>query len=392
MCIRNRVEFVMVKRRILITTGTRADYGLLRPILENVKNSKRLELYLVVAGMHLSKKYGLTINDIKKDGFKIYAKINFLSKNDSLLSTTNELGNGIMKFAKIMQRIKPDINIILGDRDEMLASALAASHMNIPNAHIHGGDRSGGIDEYNRHAITKISNIHFAATQKSKQRIIKMGENAKNVFFTGSPGVDDIFRNRIATKNDLKKKYSLDITGNEIILLYHPVTTEIEKTKEDIKNILNAIKQFRMPIIAIHPNSDAGNKKIFNAMNSFARTNSLVRVFPSIPRADYLGLLKNCGILVGNSSSGIIEASYFDIPVVNIGLRQVNRESGKYILNVNKPTQNSIRQAIFKAIKMKKQKVMRDFSYGTGSASNKITHILETISLNKELIQKQIQY
>jgi len=382
----------MLKRRILITTGTRADYGLLRPILENVKNSKKLELYLVVVGMHLSKKHGLTINDIKKDGFRIYAKINFLSKNDSLFSTTNELGNGIVRFAKIMKRIKPDINVILGDRDEMLASALAASHMNIPNAHIHGGDKSGGIDEYNRHAITKISNIHFAATQKSKQRIIKMGENAKNVFFTGSPGVDDIFRNRVTTKNDLKKKYNLDLRGNEIILLYHPVTTEIEKTKEDITDILDVIKQFHIPIIAIYPNSDAGNKKIFDAINSFSRTNSLVKVFPNIPRADYLGLLKNCGVLVGNSSSGIIEASYFDIPVVNIGLRQVNREAGKYVLNVSKPTHSSVHRAIFKAIKMKKQKSVRNFLYGTGSASDKITRILETITLNKELIQKQIQY
>ena len=175
----------MTKRKITITTGTRAEYGILRPILEKIVSRKKLQLFLIVTGTHLSKKHGMTINEIKKDKFKIYQTFKFLPNDDTGFSAAKSLGEGVVQFAKIFKKIKPDINLILGDRDEMLASAIAAYHMNIPNAHIHGGDVSGNIDEYTRHAITKISNIHFPATEKSKRRIIKMGENPKSVFLTG---------------------------------------------------------------------------------------------------------------------------------------------------------------------------------------------------------------
>ena len=167
----------MKKRKISVTTGTRAEYGILRPILDEITNSRKLQLILIVTGSHLSKKHGLTLNEIKKDGYKIAGKINIVPKNSSEFEVTKSIGNGIILFAKIFRKLKPDINLILGDRDEMFASATAAYHMNIPNAHIHGGDKSGGLDEYTRHAITKISNIHFAATKKSANRILRMGEN-----------------------------------------------------------------------------------------------------------------------------------------------------------------------------------------------------------------------
>ena len=157
----------MKKRKIVVTTGTRAEYGILRSILDEIKNSKKLELQLIVTGSHLSKKHGFTVNEIKKNGYKIDAKINMVPKINSEFESTKILGNAIVSFSKIFRRLNPDMNLILGDRDEMLASAIAAYHMNIPNAHIHGGDKSGGLDEYTRHAITKLSNIHFAATKKS---------------------------------------------------------------------------------------------------------------------------------------------------------------------------------------------------------------------------------
>ena len=169
----------MAKRKITITTGTRAEYGILRPILNEITQRKKLQLILIVTGTHLSKRHGMTINEIKKDKFKIYQTFKFLPNNDTRFSAAKSLGEGVVQFAKIFKKVKPDINLILGDRDEMLASAIAAYHMNIPNAHIHGGDISRNIDEYTRHAITKISNIHFPSTEKSKRRIIKMGENPK---------------------------------------------------------------------------------------------------------------------------------------------------------------------------------------------------------------------
>ena len=283
----------MMKRKITITTGTRADYGYIKPILKEILRNKKLEFYFIVAGMHLSKKHGLTINEIKKDGFKIKAKIDMMPKDDSTFAMSQVLAKGIISFSKIFLKIRPDINLILGDRDEMLASALAASHMNIPNAHIHGGDISGGIDEYNRHAITKISNIHFAATKKSKERIIKMGENPKFVFLSGSPSVDEVLKHKITSKKNLEKKYHVHFTGEEIILLQHPVTTQTESSEKQILYTLKAILKLKKITICIAPNSDAGQKKIFEQLETFSKKYENIKMYTTIPRKDFLGWWNN---------------------------------------------------------------------------------------------------
>lgn len=379
-----------LKRKILVTTGTRAEYGILRPVLQSIQKSKKLELYLVVTGTHLSKKHGLTINEIRKDGFKIFATINMIPKGDTTYFMAKSLGEGIIAFSKVFLRSQPDINVILGDRDEMLASAIAAYHMNIPNAHIHGGDRSGGIDEYNRHAITKMSNIHFAATNRAKSRIIRMGENPKYVFHTGSPSVDEVVKNKITDKRTLEREYGLKFSGNEILLLQHPVTTQIESTKKQILSTLEAIAKIKKVTIAIAPNSDAGSRIIFKYLKLFSRKYGFIKVYESLPRSDYLGMLKNCGVLVGNSSSGMIEASYFQIPVVNIGTRQKDRERGKNVLDVENISVNSIYSTILHAMNIKKS--TNTHIYGSGNAAKRITQYLERIDLNNDLIQKQIHY
>ena len=381
------------KRKICVTTGTRAEYGLLKPILNEISKSKKLDLYLIVTGMHLSKKHGYTISEIINDGFSVYSKIEMIPKGNSSYFMANSLGKGVIEFSQIFKKLKPDINLILGDRDEAFASALAASHMNIPNAHIHGGDKTmAGIDEYIRHAITKISNLHFAATKKSQQRIIKLGENPKYVYFTGSPGIDEIKNNNITSKIQLEKKYNMKITGDEIILLQHPVTTQIESSKKQIDNTLNAIKKLKKPTICISPNSDAGNFEIFQALQKASSDFSFIRLFQNMPRNDFLGLLSNCSVLVGNSSSGIIEASYFKIPVVNIGIRQKNREKGNNVIDV-KDNSVLIYNAIKKVFNPKSKHIGKLSSiYGSGNTSKKIIKILETILLNDKLIQKQIMY
>src|SRR5574337_984925 len=375
----------MTKKKIAVTTGTRADYGLLRPVLNEISSSKNLELFLLVTGMHLSKKYGLTINEIKKDGFHISAIVDVIPKDDSTYVMAKTLGESIVKFSKIFRDIRPDINVILGDRDEMLASALTAYHMNIPNAHIHGGDRSGGIDEYTRHAITKISNIHFAPTQKSKERILKKSKNNKFVFFTGSPAIDEVIHDKITDKKTLESRYGFEFTGNEILLVQHPVTTQVEQAGKQILNTLKAIHKVNTPTIAIAPNSDPGNNKIIDHLKSFSKTHPSFKIFKSLPRSDYVGMLKSCKILVGNSSSGLIEASYFKIPVVNIGIRQKNREKGPNVLDANDSV-NSIYSKIMKALKMTKQHLSTSRIYGNGYASKKIVHYLETIKINSNQI------
>ena len=379
----------MAKRKITITTGTRAEYGILRPILNEITKRKKLRLILIVTGTHLSKKHGMTVNEIKKDKFKIYQTFKFLPNNDTGFSAAKSLGDGVVQFAKILKKVKPDINLILGDRDEMLASAIAAYHMNIPNAHIHGGDISGNIDEYTRHAITKISNIHFPATEKSKRRIIKMGENPKFVFLTGSPSIDELRSNKITSSKQFESKYGFKLTKKLIVLVQHPVTTQTAKTKKHIQNTLNAIEYFGYRTIIIAPNSDAGSNTIFKNIKHFAKNHNFVRIFSSLPRSDFLCMIKNCGVLVGNSSSGLIEASYFGTPVVNIGIRQHGREKGKNVFDAKSESVISIKYAISHALR---KNTNPSYLYGTGNASQKIVQHLEKIKLNHELIEKQLTY
>jgi len=382
-----------VKRKICVTTGTRAEYGLLKPLMFEIQKNPKLDLKLIFAGMHLSQQFGSTIKEIKHDGFKISGIVKMVPNGNENFDMSIALAEGIKQFSKIFKKIQPDINIILGDRDEPYASAIAAFHMNIPNAHLHGGEKSqAGIDEYIRHSITKISNIHFAATKKSYNRIKKLGENPKYIFQTGSTGIDEIFQNNITSKMDLEKKYNLKFVGNEILLLQHSVTTKSNKSKYEITQTLNALKKLKIPTIAIYPNSDAGHQEIFDMMNAFAKNNKFFKIYSSIPRNDYLGFLENCKILLGNSSSGVIEASYFDISVINIGIRQKDRERGTNVIDVNHSSIeifDIIKKIIFsrKKIHYKNSKI-----YGNGDASKKIVDILTKIKINDDIIQKQIHY
>ena len=381
-----------MKQKISITTGTRSEYGILRELIKEISKSKKLELYLLVTGTHLSKKFGYTINEIKKDKIPIHAKIKMIPSGNTPYDMSVSLGKGIVGFSKIFKKIKPDLNVVLGDRDEALASALSASHMNIPNAHIHGGEISQGIDEYNRHAITKISNIHFAATKKSKERIIKMGENRRNVILTGSPSIDEIKMSKISSKHELEKKYLVDLDKPLFLLIQHPVTTEFEKSGLQIKMTLDALSKLKNQTIAILPNSDAGNEQIINQLRIFSKKCNFLKVFPNLPRNDYLGFLRHCSALIGNSSSGLIEGSYLHTPVVNIGIRQLGREKDVNVIDVPIFSKSLILNALKKSLKKKNKKIKNSLIYGTGNASKKIVQYLETIPINQRMIQKKLVY
>ena len=380
---------MLKRRKILVTTGTRAEYGILRSLLKEIKRSKKLKLFLIVTGSHLSKKHGYTIKDIKKDHFKISYKIPMIT-NDNKTDVVKGLGFSIVKFATVFNKIKPDFNLVLGDRDEMLASSIVAYHMNIPNAHIHGGDVSGGIDEYTRHAITKISNIHFVATEKSRKRVLKMGENPKYVFVTGSPSIDELLQENFTDKKTLMKKYNVKLDNHTIILLQHPVTTQNEYAEKQIKTTLKAITQIGYETIAISPNADPGNSKIFKQLNFLSKKYNFVNFYASLPREDYLGLLKYSGVLVGNSSSGLIEGSYFGIPVINIGSRQIGREKAKNVIDVTNDVSDTIKRKLLSATNSKKHRYPRSYIYGKGNSSKKIVKYLETIKISKELIEKRL--
>ena len=381
----------MKKIKITVTTSTRADYGILRPLLKKIKDSKKLELILIVTGSHLSKNHGNTIEEIIEDRFEINKKIKIIPKSDSGFSTSISIGKGIIEFSKCFKKLKPDLNIIIGDRYEMLSSAVSAYHQNILNIHIHGGDKSGGLDEYTRHAITKISNIHFAASKKSAIRIKKMGENPKYIIQTGSLSIDEVIDNKISSLEKINLKYNLKLTGNEIIVLQHPDTTEPHKTKEQMLVTLRSVIKTKHNVIIIGPNIDTGNNSINKIIQKFTKYNS-IKFFKSLPREDYLGLLNNCKLLIGNSSSGIIESTLFKIPVINIGNRQKGRERGPNVIDVEKFSQTLISVAIKKALSVNKSTLKIKHVYGNGLAAVKITKYLEKINIEQSLLRKEIAY
>lgn len=379
-------------RKISLTTGTRAEYGILRPVIREIQNYSNLKLYLLVAGMHLSSRYGLTIREIEADGIPISAAVKMDPQSDDGYGMAKAFARGVESFAAIFNRIGPDINVVLGDRDEAFASACAAFHMNIPNAHIHGGDSTGGIDEYIRHAITKLSNIHFAATSKSAYRILKMGENRKFIFTVGSSALDEIGSVTRSGNQRLIRKYK--IKGKFLLFIQHPVTTQTNQTELQIKKSLEALLEIKLPVIVIGPNSDAGNIIIRNTIHEYAKNSELLSYHESIPRTDYLGLLSMCSVLVGNSSSGILDAASFQKPVVNIGIRQLGRERTGNVIDVNNETDqivSAINRCLHNRRFVRKLGAFKN-PYGDGKASARIARVLSTIKLDSGLLQKKITY
>lgn len=381
-------------RKISLTTGTRAEYGILRPIIHEIQKFHNLRLFLIVAGMHLSDKYGLTVREIEHDGIPITASVKMDPQTDDGYGMATAFATGVASFARIFKQISPHVNMVLGDRDEAFASACAAFHMNIPNAHIHGGDSTGGIDEYIRHAITKLSNIHFAATSKSASRIVKMGENQRFVFKVGSPALDELGNTSKMDTQKLALKYKLADKKQFILFIQHPVTTQVTESEKHIIQSLEAVLLSKLPVIIIGPNSDAGNTRMRRIIRKYVSKFKLLSYYESLPRADYLGLLSMCRVLVGNSSSGILDAASFKKPVVNIGIRQSGRERASNVINVNNK-KGEIVVAINKCLHNKsfKEKLGSCVNpYGDGKTSARIAKILSTIKLDSRLMQKKMTY
>lgn len=380
------------KRKILYISGTRADYGLMRQTLFSVRRNPKLEIEIAATGMHLMSKFGKTINEIKKDGFKIH-KIDAVYKKDNKASMSNFIGEFVLKFTKAVKKIRPDIILILGDRAEMLAGATVGTYLTIPVAHIHGGDVTSNVDEFARHAITKLSHIHFAATKKSAERIIKMGEDPWRVFVAGAPGLDSIINEKLLSEEELEKKYSLDFTKPVLLGLQHPVTIAVADASDQIRRTMEAIKTVGCQTIMIYPNADAGGRKMIEVIEEY-RKYPFVKIYKNLSSIDYLSLMRVASAMVGNSSSGIIESTPFQLPVVNVGDREKEREGAANIINVGY-NEEQIKQAIIKAISDKNfiAKVKKSKSpYGYGKAGEKIAKILATIKINKKLLQKQITY
>lgn len=379
-------------RKILYISGTRADYGLMKYTLDKIQSHPELELEIIVTGMHLMEEFGITLNEIKNDGFK-YHLIDSIYEKDDKESMLNFIGTFIQKAPKLIRKIKPDIILLLGDRGEMLAGAVTATYLSIPVAHIHGGEISSTVDNLARHAITKLSNIHFPANLESAKRIIRMGEEPKMVFVVGAPGLDYVINETLLEPEKIAEIYDLDLSRPIIIVLQHPVTLEVENAQSQIYETLEAVLDLHYQTIVIYPNADAGGRSMINVIKMY-ENRSNIKIYKSLPRRDFLSILKVASVLVGNSSSGIIEAPSFKLPVVNIGTRQNGRDRAENVIDATYERED-IKTKILYCLSNKEfnNKIENCKNpYGEGNAGVKIADILSKIAIDQNLLQKRSNY
>ncbi|KAF5432942.1 GDP/UDP-N,N'-diacetylbacillosamine 2-epimerase (hydrolyzing) [Candidatus Methanophagaceae archaeon] len=381
-----------MKRKILYITGTRADYGLMQSVLKAIEEHPKLELTIVVTGMHLMPEFGLTIIEIKKDGFKIHA-IDATYENDNKESMVSFVGKFIQLLTKEIKEIKPDIILLLGDRGEMLAGAIVGTYLTIPVAHIHGGDITSTVDEPIRHAITKLAHIHFPATEKSAERIIRMGEDPAKVFVVGAPGLDTLLNEKLIAPEELSKKYNLDLSKPILLVVQHPVTTEVDDAPEQIRETSEAVLELKPQTVLVYPNADAGGREMIEVIKKYEEY-PFINSFKSIPHREYLSLMGIASVMIGNSSSGIIEAPSFGLPVVNIGSRQEGRERAENVIDVDynkEQIKAAIKKALYDEDFQEKVKICKS-PYGDGKAGIKIADVLSKIKIDKKLLQKKLAY
>ena len=379
----------MTSRKVCVVTGSRAEYGLLYPILKEIKKYRELSLQLVATTMHLSNEFGLTYRYIEKDGFKIDEKIDSLSQLDSNTSMAKSSGTTTTLLADCFERLNLDIVLLLGDRFETHAAATTALLMNIPIAHIHGGEvTQGAVDEQLRHAITKMSYLHFCSTEVYRQRIIQMGEDSSRVINVGAPGIDNIVNADLLDKANLSKKLDWRLPKKYAIFTYHPTTLEDSDLKRDLDSIFDTFLKSDIGVLFTYANADFGGKTINNSIEDFCKLDTnKYKVVKSLGQLRYLSAMKHANLLIGNTSSGIIEAASFYKPVVNIGNRQLGRLRG---INVIDCTIQELYQSITLAlsndfiIKCQNQQNI----YGVGNVSKHIVQklIKQPLSVVKKFI------
>ena len=384
-----------MNRKITIITGTRSEYGLLFPVIKAIEDHPKLDFSIIATGMHLSYEHGYTINEIKKDGFNIDAAVDMLLSSDTGAAMSKSLGIGIIGITQAIEKIKPDIVLVLGDRGEPFAGAIAASHMNIPVAHIHGGDttKGGCIDDSIRHSITKFAHIHFSATSESAERIKKLGEETWRIHTVGAPGLDTILNAKLLTKKQLIETFSLDINEPLLLVIQHPVTTHPENAANEMRTILESFADLKIQTILIYPNSDAGGRSMIEVIKEYEHL-PFLRTFKSLPHIEYLSLLNIADALIGNSSSGIIESTSFHLPVVNVGIRQEGRQRSDNVIDVASDKEDII-EAVNTALydETFKQKVNKCINpYGEGKTGLLIAEVLAGLEINHELLQKNLTY
>ncbi|WP_020169073.1 UDP-N-acetylglucosamine 2-epimerase [Candidatus Pelagibacter communis] len=384
-----------MKKKILIVTERRADFSRFKPVLDLIKKDKSLRYELVVTGIHLLKQYGYSINEIKKGGYKIsktFKMYKYISnkKKDDGATMVYAMGVAISKLSLIVKEIKPDIILSGFDIAANFAVTVVGAHMNIPVAHIQGGEVSGTIDESLRHAMSKFSHYHLVSNLDAKNRLIKMGEVKKNIFIVGCPSIEALYNQKKISADYFKKKIGIDINKKYIIAIQHSVTTEAKEASKQITETIKAIDNFKMPTLFVCPNNDAGSTFIIKKI----KHNKKIYYTPTLTLQEYKNLLEKCFALVGNSSSGIHEASSFLKPVINIGSRQNGRLRSKNIIDVS----YSSTQILKYLKKLEKnnyyKKLVKNLKnpYEKPNTSLNILKAIKSIKFSTDVIQKRITY
>lgn len=380
--------------KLLFFTGSRGEWGYLRPILEICKKNK-INFKLCVTNMHLLDSYGLSIREIEKDGFKVDEKLYMALDGYNSYTMTKSMGVLMTSFVDTIDRIRPDWIILAGDRGETLIAAIVSAYTNVPIAHIQAGELSGVIDGQARHAIGKFSNLHFASNSDAAKRLIRLGEEKFRVKSVGAPQLDDLYKNINQYKKTsiIKNKYNVDIKKEDYILvIYHPPQLKIESMKKDFKIIFSFLKTMKEKKIWISPNNDAGSTIIKSEFERCRGADDYF--FDNLPRNEYLVLLKNSKCILGNSSSGIIESSTFKVPCINLGFRQHGRLKPKNVIDVLKIEQSKLKNAYNLSQSKKFKKVIKNIinPYGDGNSSQKIINLLKRTKIDKKLMFKKLTY
>lgn len=381
----------MKRTNIIIITGTRADYGLLKPVLKTMSKSKKIKFGLLVTGIHTLKKFGSTVKEIEKDGWPIVCVVSISEKEDVLQALCKEI-SGIRNYCI---KHKPDLILVHGDRDEALAGAIVAGHLKIPVAHISGGDITGslGPDEANRHAITKFSHLHFPNNINSYDRIIKLGEERSRVFNVGALALEDLPKTNFLTKTELSRRFSLNKNKKWFLMIHHPTPLDSVPFTDQIGPLLKtlSLKKDSEKII-IYPNADTGSDIFVNEIEKY-RNRDGFHVFKNLPRIQYLSFLKNVDLLIGNSSSGIVESDFFHLPTVNVGDRQGRRERGTNVINSGYRSveiEKAIKKALIVDFKINYKKSKN--IYGKGNSAEKIVRVIEQNISRPDLFLKQSKF
>jgi UDP-hydrolysing UDP-N-acetyl-D-glucosamine 2-epimerase len=378
-------------KTIGVVTGARSDYGGIRAILKRIVADSELQLLLFVTGMHLSPEFGLTVRCIEADGFDVSERIEMLVASDTSQAISKSVGLGVIGFSQAYSRTRPDLLLVLGDRFETLAAVVAALPYNIPIAHISGGAVTEGvIDDVIRHSITKMSHLHFVAMNEYRDRVIQMGEEPWRVTVTGEPSLDNLEEITFLTRADLEDFVGMPLNPAPLIVTFHPVTLNPGETERSIAALLSALDELGTPVIFTYPNADTEGHVIIERLKDFVQNHRQAKIVVTAGLQRYFSLMKYCGAMLGNSSSGIIEAASFELPVVDIGDRQRGRVRGRNVIH-STPDRESILRAARTALSASFRQTLRGLKnpYGDGHAAARIVEVIKNAGPRENLLLKR---